>query len=311
VAADWWQVCQRSGGDSDCDVAMRADKCAALAPTPIPPTAAPAATTTPAAVTTTLDPVVLNCPCTNGVALELKTPLYSNLGGQGPDLSSPASILYPDAGVYKGHRVNVLLSSTSPYVGKGSKNGISGVLGRINVQTGTSVDLEVSLVDADSGEAISIDGLPMTILDLDEGKNGKGRATVSTCGAEQFVMKPSELTLTTDASGDCKTATSSVKGNAKDNPSSVEAALTSDVASGRIVSYVYQGEASVFAFTLTVAKGYGQRNFFLSLKPGAACADDSNLPAQCAAALSLEASLLDTAERIEGPHKHKRRHHRR
>merc|ERR1712151_234581 len=50
-------------------------------------------TTTTTTTTTTL--------CESKPALELKTPSYSNLGGQGPD-AGPEGILYPNAGTIRG-----------------------------------------------------------------------------------------------------------------------------------------------------------------------------------------------------------------
>jgi len=350
VDADWWQVCQRSGGDSACDVAMRADGCAALVQTtsiptttpatttsttttitttttttttttatttattttatttPVPTTPAPTtpapttqapttqapttlapttlAPTTPAPATTV--PVVDRCPCTSGASLSLKTPEYSNLGGMGPDTSSEQGILYPEAGVIEGQVVDVKVTVSSPYKGKGSKNGVMGSLGRLNLKVGNSVTLNFQVLNSATGVAVNVDGLSMTFLDIDEGKKGKARASVTACGAQQFVSTSSELTLT--ETGTCSTASSSVAGTSADNPSSVEAAVASDVASKRIVSYVFE-PATTFTITLALAKGWGFRNFMFALSPGAACSDDSNLPAACAAALAVEENL--------------------
>lgn len=187
--------------------------------------------------------------------------------------------------------MDVKVSASSPYKGKGSKNGVVGTLGRLNVKTGNSVNLDFQILDSATGEAVSVDGLSLTFLDLDEGKNGNGRASVTVCGAQQFVANPSELTLTTDSPGVCSTASSSVAGTSADNPSSVAAALASDVASKRIASYVFRA-GTTFSATLDVAKGYGYRNFMFALDPGAACSDDSNLPAACVAALAEEEDLL-------------------
>jgi len=203
----------------------------------------------------------------------------------GPDTGSDQGILYPQAGVIDGQVVDVKVTASGPYKGKGSKNGVIGSLGRLNVKTGNSVTLNFQVLDAATGIAVNVDGMSMTFLDIDEGKNGKGRASVTACGGQQFLPNPSELTLS--ATGTCSTASSSVAGTSADNPSSVDAALSSDVASKRVVSYVF-APANMFTVTLDVAKGYGFRNFMFALVPGAACSDDSNLPAACAAALAAE-----------------------
>jgi hypothetical protein len=193
--------------------------------------------------------------------------------------------------VINGQVVDVKVTATSPYKGKGSKNGVIGTLGRLNVKAGTSVTLDIQVLDSATGNAVNLDGFAVTFLDLDEGKKGKGRASVTVCGAEQFVPNPTELTLTSANAGRCSTATSSVAGTGADNPKSVDGALTNDVASKRVVSYVYES-GDAFSVTLDVAKGYGYRNFMFALVPGAACSDDLNLPAACAAPLQSEEDFV-------------------
>ena len=202
--------------------------------------------------------------------------------------------MYPQAGVINGKIVDVHVSATSSYVGKGKRNGVIGTLGRLNVKAGTSVTVNIQILESDTGNVAILDGLSITFLDLDEGKKGKGRASVTVCGAEQFVTDHSELTLTSSNAGRCSTATSSVTGNGADNPNSVEAALASDVASKRIASYVF-ATGNSFSATLDVAKGHGFRNFMFAFSPGAACTDDLNMPAACAAALDAEEDVAPVA----------------
>merc|ERR1719174_2474244 len=153
---------------------------------------------------------------------------------------------------------------------------------------------------------MKVDSLGMTFLDLDEGKNGKGRVSVTACGAEQFATEATELTLSHD--GTCSSATSSTRGNGADNPSSVEGGLADAVASKRIVSYVFgASEDGIYPFTLSSTPGFGVRNFLFSLTPGAACIDEANMPAGCSAALEEEALDVTTttpapeAENVPAP----------
>lgn len=230
------------------------------------------------------------CPCSDGVALTLKTPLHSNLGGAGPDVDSPPEIIFPEAGVVDGHVVNVRVwTDDTSYKGNVMKNGVKGSLGRLSMKTNQVVTFHIAIVDATTTEVLQLGGaLPITFLDLDEGKNGKGRATVSVCDAEQFVTTSSELSTSTTADG-CFAAASSTRGNSKDNPSSVEGALTDDVASRRVVSYIMETtDSGIYTFKLNVAKGFGSRNFLFSLTPGAACINDANMPKGCAAALDSQ-----------------------
>lgn len=218
------------------------------------------------------------CPCTNGLSLVVKTPLYSNLGGSGPDMGSPSEIMYPEAGVIGGNVVNVRVWTDDEYKGDGTKNGVKGSLGRLSMKTGKENIFKLAVIDAKSGEVVKLGHkLPLTFLDLDEGKKGKGRATVSVCGAQQFLTQSSELTVSS-ADG-CQSASSSTRGNSKDNPSSVETGLSDAVASKRVVSYILEAtDSGIYTFTLKLAKGWGNRNFLFSLSPGAACADDTNMP---------------------------------
>jgi len=225
------------------------------------------------------------CPCSNPSSFTLKTPEYSNLGGAGPDSDSPAGILYPDAGVFQGRPVNILLEATSPYSGKASMNGVKGELGRLNLMTGSSLSFTISVMDVNTGEAVNVGGLPITFLDIDEGKQQSGRATVSACKAERFLAEPTELTL---GEGGCLSVTSSTPGTAKDNPSSVEGALVDPIAKKRLVSFITQADAqNKYTFSIEIAKGRKQRNILFSINTGMACAEN-NLPATCVSALADE-----------------------
>lgn len=220
--------------------------------------------------------------------LSLKTPRFSNLGGLGPDTGVPEGILYPDAGVVDGQAVNVHVEAASPYAGKGSVNGIKGELGRLNLNTGSSLSFTITVVNQVTGLPVNVGPLPTTWLDLDEGRGGKGRVTVKICGATQAVAGDSELTLS-EIDG-CPAASSSTRGTAKDNPSSVQGALVDAVAKKRVVSYVIQPDAQgKYSVSIEVAKGFKQRNILWSLNTGMACVDE-NLPPECRAALAAQES---------------------
>jgi len=189
--------------------------------------------------------------------------------------------------VIDGRVVHVKVWTDDSYEGKSEMNGMKGTLGRLNMKTGQEVAFQLTVVDAETNAPLQLGALPMTFLDLDEGKKGKGRVSVSACNSEQFTVNPSELTLSFPAG--CATATSSTKGNARDNPSSVEGALTDGVASKRVVSYILKApDSGIYSFTLSVAKGFGQRNFMFTLTPGAACSDEANMPAGCNGPLAAQ-----------------------
>lgn len=227
-----------------------------------------------------------SCPCTDPIAFTLNTPQFNNLGEAGPDQGSPEGILYPDAAVIDGRVVNVHIQATSEYQGKTTMNGVKGELGRLNLRTGSALSFTVAVMDKESGTAINVGELPFTWLDLDEGNRGSGRSTVQSCGAEQFASGSTELTLS-EGNG-CSSATSSTKGTASDNPSSVSGALMDDVAKRRVVSYMASpNDENKYEFSITVGNGHKYRNFLFSLNTGMACIDE-NIPDACQTALDQE-----------------------
>lgn len=253
--------------------------------TAAPTTAAPTAAPTTAAPTAN----VLTCPCTNTAErLTLKTPQYSNLGGIGPDTGSPEAVLYPEAGIIQGKAVNVKLWTEDAYKGKSKMNGVKGTLGRLNMKTSQEVTFKVAILDASTDEVVPLSSdLPVTFLDLDEGKNAKGRGSLTVCNSKQFAPDDSELSFS--MKDGCNSASSTTPGTAKDNPDSVEGALSDAVASKRVVSYtVSAGDDGAYSFTVGVGAGHGFRNFLFTLTPGAACTNRDNLPEGCAAALEAE-----------------------
>merc|ERR1712037_620068 len=140
--------------------------------------------------------------------------------------------------------------------------------------------------DAETGERINVGNLPVTFLDLDEGKRATGRTTVSACNSERFMSAPTELVVG-DVNG-CPSVTSSTAGTAKDNPASVEGALVDPVAKMRVASFVAAPDAqNQYAFTIQLEKGWKQRGVLFAISAGLACAE-GNLPATCVSALASE-----------------------
>merc|ERR1719389_1054003 len=105
--------------------------------------------------------------------------------------------------------------------------------------------------------------MSITFLDVDEGKRGRQRATITVCDAAVSLPAETELTVTKD--GSCSSVSSSKKGNGKDNPTSTSG-LT-DVQKKKIVSFNY-GSGSTFRAALSLApKGKTGRNFKYAFEP--------------------------------------------
>jgi len=199
----------------------------------------------------------------------IKDPTYSNLAGQGPD-SDDKGILYPDAAVVDGELVDVLVTSKKFKSSNPTKNGASGGLLVLNMKCGKSATVTITIVDKDKVPVV-VPSAVVSVLDIDEGKNGKARTTVSSCGALSATAGP-ELT-SADVAGEagCKAYSSSKHGGAANNPLSLND-ITEDHKK-RVVTFLY-GQGSSFEFDVAIAKASKGRNLAFSLSPVLACKSD-------------------------------------
>jgi hypothetical protein len=205
--------------------------------------------------------------CTEAVKMNTLTVSQNNLGGVGPD-EGAEEIRYSNAAVVNGRAVDLVLTTDGIFkTHKASKNGNSGPFGILNVKCGTSVTVNMKVVDAENGSPVTLDAVALTWYDLDEGKREKGRATVTTCGSTGAIV--SENTeLTVNREGDCSSATSSVPGTGKDNPTSPHQLNSVQIA--RAVTLPFKG-VSEWSSTLSLAKGFKGRNFLFAVEPSVAC----------------------------------------
>jgi len=205
--------------------------------------------------------------CTEAVKMNTLTVSQNNLGGVGPD-EGAEEIRYSNAAVLNGRKVDLVLTTDGVFkTHKASKNGNAGAFGILNVKCGTSVTVNMKVVDSESGQPVVLEMVALTWYDLDEGKKGKGRATVTVCDSTgAIISENTELTVMRD--GDCSSSTSSVAGTGKDNPTSPHQLDSVQIA--RAVTLPFKG-VSEFSSTLSLAKGYKGRNFMFALEPSVAC----------------------------------------
>lgn len=205
--------------------------------------------------------------CTKAVKMNTLTVSHNNLGGVGPDAGAE-EIRYSNAAVINGKAVDLVLTTDGTFTSsKPSVNGNSGAFGRLNVKCGTSVTVSMKVVDAETGNPVVLDAVALTWYDLDEGKKSKGRATVTTCGSTGAIV--SENTeLTVEREGDCSSATSSVAGTGKDNPTSPHNLDSLQIS--RSVTLPFK-QVSEMSSTLSLAKGFKGRNFLFAIEPSVAC----------------------------------------
>jgi len=209
--------------------------------------------------------------CNGAVKMNTLTVSQNNLGGVGPD-DGAEEIRYVNAAVIDGQTVDLVLTTDGDFItNKPSANGNAGAFGKVNVKCGTEVTVKFSVVNSETGAPVTLDSVALTWYDMDEGKKGKGRATVSTCTASGAVSSTNtELVLAND--GGCHSATSSVAGTGKDNPKSPHNLDSLQIA--RAVTFPYQG-VSEFTSTLSLAKGHKGRNFLFAIEPTVACGPET------------------------------------
>jgi len=196
----------------------------------------------------------------------LKLPDPNNLGGKGPD-HGEESMLFFAATTIKGVSVDLKVTSDAVYFPANSEaNGVQGSLGAINLKVCTTSNVTFSLVESGTNTPVNVDGMSITFLDLDEGKRGKQRSTVTVCEAELTLDPETELTT---SNGSCTSVSSSKKGSGDDNPTSIED-LT-DVQKRKVATFKY-GAGNSFSASLGIGpKGKHGRNFNFYLNPIVIC----------------------------------------
>jgi hypothetical protein len=205
--------------------------------------------------------------CSKSVKMNTLTVTQNNLGGVGPD-EGAEEIRYGNAAVVNGRAVDLVLTTDGTFTtSKPKKNGKSGAFGIINVKCGTAVTVKMQVVDSESGNPVTLERVALTWYDLDEGKKGKGRAMVQTCGSTGAIVSDN-TELTVDRKGECSTATSSVAGTGKDNPKSPH--QLDHIQISRSLTLPFLG-VSEWRSTLSLAKGFKGRNFMFAIEPSVAC----------------------------------------
>merc|ERR1719454_202490 len=148
----------------------------------------------------------------------------------------------------KGVSVDIKMTATGLYEPfNPAVNGLSGSLGTVSLKLGSSSTFDFTLLESGTANPVTVDGMSITFLDVDEGKRGKGRATITVCDAALSLPTETELTVTKD--GTCSSVVSSKKGTGKDNPTSTSG-LT-DVQTKKIASFNY-GSGSTFRAALSL-----------------------------------------------------------
>jgi hypothetical protein len=197
----------------------------------------------------------------------------NNLGGVGPQTGVDEQLYYKRAATANAngdeYDLKVRVRGNSYSAKTPNINGQNGHYGVINVECGTSVDLEFQFVNPKTGEAATLDHLIFSWFDLDKGKFGGGEEEVTLWpGYEKFMVSSfseivqGEVDCPTDADAQkCKSFLSSKWGVGKDNPTN-PLTLTRQQAA-RTFSVEYK-QVSSFSVTLRSGAGFGSRNFLFT-----------------------------------------------
>jgi len=208
--------------------------------------------------------------CSASVKMNMFQMAQNNLGGLGPD-EGAEEIRFSKAAAINGQLVDLVIKQSggnylSNNPGKNGKSK-SGAFGNINLKAKHDVDLEFSFEDSTSGTAVTVEDLSITFYDIDEGKRGKSRSTLTACGADNVVVTTdSELTL--DHAAGCYKISSSTHGTAADNPTS--ASTLSALQASRTATFVFSDASKVY-INYQIGKGFGARNVHFLVEPTLPC----------------------------------------
>lgn len=198
----------------------------------------------------------------------------SNLGGLGPQTEVAEQLYYKNAAANAAGdaydlKVTVHGNGKGYQSKKPKRNGISGHYGIINVDCGTSVDVDFQFIDGKTGQPATLESLIFSWFDLDKGRLGGGDEEITLWPGHGNVevssfseVKQKSVPCPSGAgAGTCKTFQSSTWGVGGDNPDN-PMTLTKQQAA-RTFSATYK-DVSSFSVTLTAHDGFGNRNFLFT-----------------------------------------------
>jgi hypothetical protein len=216
--------------------------------------------------------------CSQATTVDLSNVVQNNLGGLGPD-GGPEEIRYKNAVDVDGKKVDVVLTAENAYsTPKPQINGVTiGGFGRFTMRAKTSTKFQFSFVDAETNDPVAIQDLALTFYDMDEGRKGKQKESVSACGAQEvFVTSDTELDISSE--GVCHSFTSTERGTGKDNPERPDE-LTK-IQARRSVTFEFHKRASINFDASISRSGKTPRPFLFSFVPQVACGA-SDAETQC------------------------------
>jgi hypothetical protein len=229
----------------------------------------------------------------------------SNLGRQGPDNNAPEGILFKNILAGSGKNVDLLVNAMSEYTALNVKgNGKVNSFGRVNVATGTDVDLSFSFQDGDTGEPILMNPFTMSFVDLDEQKDaGAARESITINDEHEYILTNTTV-VGVHTDGGATVFSSTQYGKGSDNPKGAMA-LT-QVQKDKTVQVVFP-RISTFSAKLSVGDTPGPnsgnaRNILFAGQTNMWCPPDEPLPdaAECTTMECPTGWKLKPKKKIEG-----------
>lgn len=207
--------------------------------------------------------------CTPGrdIGFSRATTIYSNLGGLGPDFSSPQSLRFANVFPESGLHVDMLVTATTKYVGTpAGKNALTDDFLVINVNSGSSVRVRFSFVDRLSGAPVDVPAFLFTIAGLAHQEGGGSKQSV-TMGGHTDVYESNESQVLVSTSGVHSTMFSSTIPETTEESKPKQALKKSRNMSPKHLQKAItlrMPHLSHFEMSLEVKPGIGSRDFYFS-----------------------------------------------
>lgn len=191
--------------------------------------------------------------------------VYSNLGGKGPDSSSPEGVRYTNIATSNGKSIDLLVNAVGEYEPwKNTANGVTGNYGVLNMRYSSLATFDFTFIGTDDDVPVVIGMVYFSVLDLDEGKRGKLRESVIVEDfAASWLTEDTEIEMSTQGNGAVR-FDSSTAGTGKDNPK--DPMDLSERQKNRGATFLFDS-VSKFRVSLQVAGGpKSGRNFMFTGK---------------------------------------------
>jgi len=159
-------------------------------------------------------------PCAGFAFLNMTTVVHNNLGGKGPD-SGAEGIVFRGVDQGRGEtnrEILLIVNASGDYQPNSARqNGFNGAYMTINLRGGTHVQLHMRVVDAFTGQPMTLPKQEMTFFDLDTGDNGQNTEYIKIRGYTSATLTTNTELRRTEEDGFTRFTASTV-GTGDDNP---------------------------------------------------------------------------------------------